>query len=85
MKPIDILTKIDENIDSIFGAHSKNAKTQKNLLKSVASIEAIESTAANTGISTLSESILEWSKKSNIELLEDDSFMAFSRMTGISW
>lgn len=84
VKGLDVLTSINENIDTIFGAHSKNERTQRKLMKSVASIETLQATAANTGITQLSDSITEWSKMSVTGLMRDDAFQTFSRTSGIS-
>jgi hypothetical protein len=84
VKAIDVVSAINTQIDTLFGAYPKNEKIQKNLLKSVASIESIQSTAANLGVTALSDTFKGWMGKSWTELLDDETFTSFQAFTGIS-
>ena len=83
VKAIDVVSAINTQIDTLFGAYPKNEKIQKNLLKSVASIESIQSTAANLGVTALSDTFKGWMGKSYTELYDDETFTKFMNYTHI--
>lgn len=84
VKADGVISKINENIDTIIGLHGEDAKKQKGLIKSVAAIEAVQQSAAVEGVGTISEKLLEWSKMSLPELQRDESFTnGYMAATGI--
>ena len=77
-----IMSTINEKINDIYALSSKDSKKTKGLIKSVASIEAIQQSLANQGVDQVSAMLREWSTMSELEIMQDERFKFFTSMTG---
>ena len=77
-----IMSTINEKINDIYALSSKDSKKTKGLIKSVASIEAIQQSLANQGVDQVSAMLKEWSTMSELEIMQDERFKFFTSMTG---
>lgn len=79
-----ILSVIASNIDGIYGLTAKDSKGQTKMISSLAALQALEEASANSGVTNMTEMFKEWSNKIDLELYDDDRFMAFSALTGFN-
>ena len=77
-----IMSTINEKINDIYALSSKDSKKTKGLIKSVASIEAVQQSLANQGVDQVSAMLREWSTMSELEIMQDERFKFFTSMTG---
>lgn len=79
-----ILNVISGNIDAIYGLTYKNDKKQTKMVTSLAALEALSESEANSGVTSMTEMFQEWSKLTLPELMEDDKALSFANMMGVS-
>lgn len=79
-----ILGAIASNIDEIYGLTAKDSKGQTKMISSLAALQALQEASANSGVTNMTEMLTDWSKKIDLELYDDERFLSFSNLTGIS-
>lgn len=79
-----ILSALNEKAEDIYGLASGDSKTQMKMYKSVASIQAIQDSAANKGVSDLAEGLSTWSSMSRMEMYKDDNIKKLAGNLGMS-
>lgn len=79
-----VITSINEKINSIYGIAAKDYKRQKGLIETVASIEALQQSAANDGVDTFTDMLLGWQGKDLSENVDDEGFISMASHLGYS-
>lgn len=80
----NLLQSINENIDDIYGITAGDTKKTTKMVGSLASIEAMQQSAANKGVDTMAGQLKDWLTKTPLELMDDERFNTFSSLTGVS-
>lgn len=79
-----ILSALNDKAELMYGLAQGDSKKQTKMLKSVSAIQALQDSAANAGVSDLTEGMLQWSTMSKQEMMHDKDLTKYIGTLGMS-
>ena len=79
-----ILQTINENMDALYGVARGDSKKTKKMVTTLSEIQALQESAANDGVTNMTESLQEWMKLTLPEAYDNEQLMRFAQMTNMS-
>lgn len=82
-KAANILEAVNENINGIYGVAGSDENTVEGLTKSTAVLQSVEDSAANAGLSNVTDVLKSYAGMNTFDIMSDSNYASISALTGM--